>query len=88
VTITGCGATDGHPPDTGCVTCGDAAAWLRVVEVEGAEMARCIDAHGREERVATEFVGAVAPGDALLVHAGTAIHREPGAASVPAGERA
>ena len=61
----------------GCVTCGDAAAWMRVVAVDpGLETARCVDGEGRSETVATALVGAVARGDELLVHAGTAIHRE------------
>jgi len=83
VSGTGCHVTgdDGH--DASCVTCGDAAAWLRVVDVDAAgETARCVDAEGCEELVATELVGPVAPDDALLVHAGAAIHREP-AATVP-----
>jgi len=62
----------------GCVTCGDAAEWMRVVEPDaGDETARCVDACERGQTVATELVGAVARGDALLVHAGVAIHREP-----------
>ena len=60
-----------------CVTCADAAEWMRVVEIDaGNETARCVDAHAHSETVATELVGAVARGDALLVHAGVAIHRD------------
>jgi len=74
-----CGAT-GDVHAEGCVTCGDAAAWMRVVTVDAPNaLARCVDDGGRGETVATELVGAVAPDDALLVHAGTAIHREAGA---------
>ena len=53
---------------------------MRVVAVDtGNALARCVDDGGHSETVATELVGAVAPEDALLVHAGTAIHREAGA---------
>jgi hypothetical protein len=58
----------------GCLTCGDVAVTLEVVEVSGAD-ARCRDAEGREELVATELVGAVGPGDRLLVHAKVALER-------------
>jgi len=76
-----CGATgDAHAE--GCITCGDAAAWMRVVAVDaGNALARCVDDRGHSETVATDLVGAVGPDDALLVHAGTAIHREAGAAA-------
>jgi hydrogenase expression/formation protein HypC len=58
----------------GCVTCGDVAVPLTVVTVAGAD-ARCRDEQGRQELVAVELVGAVEPGDRLLVHAGVAIER-------------
>ncbi|HEY7103475.1 MAG TPA: HypC/HybG/HupF family hydrogenase formation chaperone [Mycobacteriales bacterium] len=58
----------------GCITCGDVAVALEVLEVVGAD-ARCRDADGREELVATELVGPVAPGDRLLVHAKVALER-------------
>jgi hydrogenase expression/formation protein HypC len=58
----------------GCITCGDVAVPLTVVELIGAD-ARCRDDDGRQETVATELVGAVAVGDRLLVHAGVAIGR-------------
>ena len=66
-------------PDTcsaepGCITCGDVAVVLTVASVEGCD-ARCRDEAGREELVATELVGDVAPGERLLVHAGVAIER-------------
>ncbi len=60
--------------EPGCVTCGDVAIPLRVLSVYGAD-ARCQDAQGREETVAVELVGAVRPGDRLLVHAGVALER-------------
>lgn len=56
----------------GCITCGDVAVPLTVVEIAGMD-ARCRDEQGREELVAVELVGAVAPGDRVLVHAGVAI---------------
>lgn len=70
-----------RPPDTcsateGCITCGDTAVALTVVAIEQAD-ARCRDAAGREERVATELVGPVEVGDRLLVHAGVAIEALP-----------
>ena len=60
-------------PD-GCITCGDVAVPLTVLDIDGPD-ARCRDEQGREEIVATELVGAVAPGDRILVHAGVAIER-------------
>ncbi|MCW2725100.1 MAG: hydrogenase maturation factor [Frankiales bacterium] len=56
----------------GCITCGDVALPLTVVEVTGPD-ARCRTDDGREELVATELVGVVAAGDVLLVHAGVAL---------------
>ncbi len=63
-----CAVTDG------CITCGDVAVALTVVDTAGAD-ARCRDEQGREEIVATELVGVVGPGDRILVHAGVAIER-------------
>jgi hydrogenase maturation factor len=63
--------------EPGCITCGDVAAVLTVATVEGSD-ARCHDEQGREELVATELVGAVQPGDRVLVHAGVAIERVAG----------
>jgi hydrogenase expression/formation protein HypC len=60
--------------DDGCITCGDVAVPLTVVEARGSD-ARCRDDRGREELVAVELVGAVQPGQRLLVHAGVAIER-------------
>jgi hydrogenase maturation factor len=62
----------------GCVTCADAAEWMRVLEMDEIdETAFCVDARARSGTVDTGLVGTVARGDALLVHAGVAIHREP-----------
>lgn len=60
--------------EPGCITCGDVAVVLTVTTVAGAD-ASCRDDEGREELVATELVGAVQPGDRVLVHAGVAIER-------------
>ena len=63
--------------DTGCITCGDVAAWMSVLEVNPSlELAVCVDAEGRTETVETALVGSVLPGDALLVHAGTALRSD------------
>jgi hydrogenase maturation factor len=58
----------------GCITCGDVAVVLVVVEVNGAD-ALCCDDEWRTEVVALELVGDVMPGDRLLVHAGVALER-------------
>ena len=61
-------------PEHGCITCGDVALPLRVVEVdERTGLAVCEDEQGRRETVEVALVGPVAPGSELLVHAGTAI---------------
>jgi hydrogenase maturation factor len=62
--------------DDHCITCGDVAVEMRVLVVDPAGgLARCEDADGGESEVETLLVGDVAIGDALLVHAGTAIAR-------------
>ncbi|MGI8574343.1 MAG: HypC/HybG/HupF family hydrogenase formation chaperone [Egibacteraceae bacterium] len=60
--------------DDGCITCGDVAVALRVVEADAYD-ARCRDETGREEVVATDLVGPVAAGDLLLVHAKVALEK-------------
>ena len=60
--------------DGSCITCGDVAVLLTVIEVSGVD-ARCRDDDGRQETVAVELVGPVAPGDRLLVHAQVALQR-------------
>ena len=58
----------------GCITCGDVAVPLQVLEVDTArELALCQDASGRRETVEIALVAPVKAGDELLVHAGTAI---------------
>jgi hydrogenase assembly chaperone HypC/HupF len=62
--------------DSGCITCGDVAVPLTVLRVdEERELALCSTDAGEKETVETALVGPVEPGDALLVHAGTAIQR-------------
>lgn len=63
-----CDATDG------CITCGDVAVPLVVVELRGAD-ALCEDDAGRSELVAVELVAGLRPGDQVLVHAGVALER-------------
>jgi hydrogenase maturation factor len=60
----------------GCITCGDRAEEMRVTAVDTArELALCVDGDGRKETVDIGLVSAVADGDLLLVHAGTALTR-------------
>lgn len=60
--------------DDGCITCGDVAVALTVVEV-GEYDAVCRDDAGRTEAVATELLGPLEPGDVVLVHAKVALER-------------
>ncbi len=60
--------------DSGCITCGDVAAWMSVLEIDAPrELAVCVDAEGVTATVDTALVGPLLPGDAVLVHAGTAL---------------
>jgi hypothetical protein len=60
--------------DTHCITCGDVAVPLRVLRVdERRELALCEAEDGAHTTVEIALVAPVAPGDELLVHAGTAI---------------
>ena len=62
--------------DSGCITCGDQAVPLTVLRVdERRELALCARDDGARETVETALVAPVAPGEVLLVHAGTAIAR-------------
>jgi hydrogenase maturation factor len=61
---------------TGCITCGDVAIAMNIVRLdEERGLALCADDDGNSETVETDLVAPVAPGDRLLVHAGTAIAR-------------
>ncbi len=58
----------------GCLTCGDVAVPVTVVEA-GAQDAVCEDPHGQRGAVGVELVGPTKAGDRLLVHGGVAIAR-------------
>ena len=59
-----------------CITCADEGVAMRVVAVdEDRGLALCAAADGERQAVEIALVGAIAPGDALLVHAGTALAR-------------
>jgi hydrogenase assembly chaperone HypC/HupF len=68
--------------DDRCITCGDVAVEMTVLRVDAARGLALCEADGEKETVETELVGSVAPGDALLVHAGTALQRLGVAAAV------
>ena len=59
-----------------CITCGDDGDPMTVFAVDAERgLALCTAADGRRASVETALVEPVAPGDRLLVHAGTAIAR-------------
>jgi hydrogenase maturation factor len=59
-----------------CVTCSDEGIEMRVLAIdEDRALALCAAPDGARSSVEVALVGAVAPGDALLVHAGTALTR-------------
>lgn len=59
---------------THCVTCGDDGVEMTVRTIDERNgLAMCTDADGARQTVETALVEPVAPGDRLLVHAGTAI---------------
>lgn len=55
------------------MTCGDVAVEMTVVRVDARRALALCESGGVTQTVETELVGPVAPGDALLVHAGTAL---------------
>jgi hydrogenase maturation factor len=56
-----------------CITCGDVGIPMRVIEVDEEHcLALCESAEGERSTVEIALVDA-GPGDAVLVHAGTAI---------------
>jgi hydrogenase expression/formation protein HypC len=58
-----------------CITCGDVAVPMRIVELRGAG-AVCVDEDAvLHDDVAVELVEPVAAGQRVLVHAGVAIAR-------------
>jgi hydrogenase maturation factor len=59
-----------------CITCGDDGVPMAVLRVDDDRgLALCVDADGEKSSVEIELVAPVAPGDELLVHAGTALVR-------------
>ena len=56
-----------------CITCSDEGRLAEVVAIDGTTAQ--VVAQGRREEVDTTLVGDIAPGDLLLVHAGSAITR-------------
>ena len=59
----------------GCVTCGDEAVAMRVVRFDKRRDLALCRTEGRTRTVDTLLVGAVAPGEVLLVHADVALQR-------------
>ena len=60
--------------DDHCITCSDEGVPMRVLRVDDARgLALCEDEQGGRSSVETALVAPVAPGDVLLVHAGTAL---------------
>ena len=59
----------------GCITCADEGVEVTVVAAAADGLAECADGNGVAGEVDVALVGDVAPGDALLVHAGVAIAR-------------
>jgi len=69
--VSACQTDDRH-----CITCGDDGVPMTVVRVDDARgLALCQDEGGERSSVETALVEPVAPGDSLLVHAGTALVR-------------
>jgi hydrogenase maturation factor len=70
--------TDGLFPacdhTSGCITCGDEAIRMKVLSIDAErELALCEADEGERSSVEIALVQPVSEGDALLVHAGTAI---------------
>jgi hydrogenase maturation factor len=60
----------------GCITCGDEAVAMRVLEVDGTRgLALCAAAAEEPSNVEIALVEPVRAGELLLVHAGTALAR-------------
>jgi hydrogenase maturation factor len=58
-----------------CITCSDEGVPMRVVEARDDGLAHCAADDGATSEVMTDLVGAVEPGDRVLVHAGVALLR-------------
>jgi hydrogenase maturation factor len=62
--------------DDRCITCGDLAVEMTVVDVDDRrQLAVCEGDGARLETVEIALVTPVQPGDRLLIHAGTAVAR-------------
>ena len=75
------------PPDSTragehCITCADEGVPMRVLRIdERRGLALCSDAGGARHTVETALLDRLAPGGAVLVHAGVAIARLPAEAT-------
>ena len=59
-----------------CITCSDEGVAMQVLRVDDRRsLALCVDDAGDKRTVEIELVLPIAPGDELLVHAGTALVR-------------
>jgi hydrogenase maturation factor len=66
-----------HVAAHGCITCGDVAVPMRVIDLDRVRgLALCSDAQGEHASVEVALVEPVSLGEVLLVHAGTALCRE------------
>jgi hydrogenase maturation factor len=61
--------------DSHCITCSDEGVPMRVLEAGQNGLAVCAGEEGDRAEVMTDLVGAVVPGDSVLVHAGVALVR-------------
>jgi hydrogenase expression/formation protein HypC len=61
--------------DESCITCGDVAVEMTVLRVDDERGLALCETGGEKETVEIGLVGPVAPGDGVLVHAGTALQR-------------
>jgi hydrogenase maturation factor len=69
-------STDVACGSTHCITCGDDGEPMTVVRIDDERgLALCCHDDGARSTVETALVEPVAPGDRLLVHAGTALAR-------------
>jgi hydrogenase maturation factor len=58
-----------------CITCGDVAIAMRVVEVGADGLAECVSEDGVESAVDLGLLDGVTAGDSVLVHACVALQR-------------
>jgi HupF/HypC family len=67
-------ASTGGPNTHSCITCGDIADQMRVLEIDaGRELALCAAEDGEHATVEIGLVTPLQPGDTVLVHAGVAL---------------